>query len=242
MYTHTKMDHRFSNSPAPHLAYFVCSTPRCGSSLLCESLCLTGVAGVPTEYFDAETKAQFCSAWKIGNESEYLKRLLSFKTSPNGVFGVKAHYHQYQQQFGVDKLPSFCNELRFIWLTRNDLIGQAISYWRAIQTNQWASSHAFTNDQPEYDFGEISKLIDQIEYEQSEWERFFAGHEIKPLRLYYEKVCEDIESSTASCLEYLGVDSKHVPKDLVSQLTLTKQADHISAQWRQRFDQEVKQR
>src|ERR1044072_7957271 len=35
------------------LAYFVCATPRSGSTLFCEALTATGIAGRPAEYFEA---------------------------------------------------------------------------------------------------------------------------------------------------------------------------------------------
>jgi trehalose 2-sulfotransferase len=38
---------------APRRSYLVCATPRSGSTLLCESLEATGVAGRPREYFEA---------------------------------------------------------------------------------------------------------------------------------------------------------------------------------------------
>jgi LPS sulfotransferase NodH len=37
----------------PERSYLVCATPRCGSTLLCDSLESTGVAGRPQEYFEA---------------------------------------------------------------------------------------------------------------------------------------------------------------------------------------------
>jgi len=37
----------------PHTSYLICSTPRTGSSLLCDALLATGVAGRPEEYFEA---------------------------------------------------------------------------------------------------------------------------------------------------------------------------------------------
>jgi LPS sulfotransferase NodH len=37
---------------APERTYFVCATPRSGSTLLCEALSRTGVAGLPAEYFE----------------------------------------------------------------------------------------------------------------------------------------------------------------------------------------------
>src|SRR5882757_2118397 len=41
------------SSPAPSRSYLVCATPRSGSTLLCEALNSTGVAGVAEEYFEA---------------------------------------------------------------------------------------------------------------------------------------------------------------------------------------------
>jgi LPS sulfotransferase NodH len=38
---------------APTHPYFVCATPRSGSTLFCEALAATGVAGRPAEYFEA---------------------------------------------------------------------------------------------------------------------------------------------------------------------------------------------
>src|SRR4051795_11891381 len=37
----------------PTLVYLVCATPRSGSTLLCESLAATGVAGHPDEFFES---------------------------------------------------------------------------------------------------------------------------------------------------------------------------------------------
>src|SRR5436190_15977397 len=36
----------------PHCSYLICATPRSGSTLLCEALTNTGVAGFPKEYFE----------------------------------------------------------------------------------------------------------------------------------------------------------------------------------------------
>jgi LPS sulfotransferase NodH len=36
------------------LSYIICATPRSGSTFLCESLSLTGVAGIPMEWMLAD--------------------------------------------------------------------------------------------------------------------------------------------------------------------------------------------
>jgi trehalose 2-sulfotransferase len=42
-----------ASAPEPSHSYLICATPRSGSTLLCEALIGTGVAGVPEEYFEA---------------------------------------------------------------------------------------------------------------------------------------------------------------------------------------------
>lgn len=50
-------------------AYLICSTPRSGSTLLCEALANTGVAGVPDEYFRERRSQQL--DWRPG---DYFRR------------------------------------------------------------------------------------------------------------------------------------------------------------------------
>jgi trehalose 2-sulfotransferase len=45
--------------PVPHHSYLICSTPRTGSSLLCDALTATGVAGRPEEYFQFRARTGF---------------------------------------------------------------------------------------------------------------------------------------------------------------------------------------
>lgn len=53
VYAHHKLDHEFERTQTT-LSYAVCALPRSGSSLLCELLFDTGLAGAPAEYFDAQ--------------------------------------------------------------------------------------------------------------------------------------------------------------------------------------------
>lgn len=232
MYTHTKFDHAFDYRDKPRLGYFICSTPRCGSSLLCEALCLSGVAGVPTEYFDENTKAGFISAWCI-DEVDYLPNLLIRKTTPNGVFGCKAHFHQYHDRFGTDRFPTFCKNMKYIWLSRRDIVRQAISYSKAVQTNQWASTHTCQNPKPTFDYDQIEKYRQQIEYEERMWNRFFVSHGIEPFHIHYEDFCDNLPLVTSTVLLALGVESRHLPDE--SGLTLQKQSDAVNENWLERY-------
>jgi len=99
-------------TPAPDRSYFVCATPRSGSTLLCRSLAATGVAGRPEEYFERlrhsglprEPREYFNGVdpavldllppTRAGDPAETnlereLPRYFEEGTTPNGVFGSK---------------------------------------------------------------------------------------------------------------------------------------------------------
>ena len=100
-------------TPAPDRSYFICATPRSGSTVLCRSLTATGVAGRPEEYFERlrhsglprEPREYFEGTADPGvldllpptrrgdpAASELDRALpgyLARGTTPNGVFGAK---------------------------------------------------------------------------------------------------------------------------------------------------------
>ena len=137
-----------TSSPAPMKSYIICGTPRSGTTLLCEALLLTGVAGRPSEYFQA---------WSTRKDdrpapgSEDLKSLLADGTTPNGVFGAKimwTHFHRTLSDLRAitgdsgapphQALATIFPGLRYIKTLRRDNVRQAVSLSKAVQSNHWA--------------------------------------------------------------------------------------------------------
>ncbi len=103
----------------PHTSYLICATPRCGSTLLCEALINTGIAGQPKEYFEhlkktgqprrpkeyfpedsaiahqlgdysrLDDEAMLPECWQGSGYAGYLAQVIEEGTTPNGVFGAK---------------------------------------------------------------------------------------------------------------------------------------------------------
>src|SRR4051812_30708315 len=140
MYSHHKLDHEFERTETT-LSYVVCALPRSGSSLLCELLFETGLAGAPAEYFDAQQMGRFSERWNARDFGAYLRALLERKTGPNGVFGFKAQFFQLAEAFPDGELDAAFPSLRYVYITRRDRLRQAISWARAVQTGWWASDH-----------------------------------------------------------------------------------------------------
>jgi trehalose 2-sulfotransferase len=233
MYTHHKFDHEFQGGVEPRVSYMICSTPRSGSSLLCELLFNTGLAGAPTEFFDDNQLRDFANVWGTSTLDGYLEALLDKKTSPNGVFGCKAHFPQLERVFGERDIPSLLPNLRCIYITRRDQVRQAVSYARATQTNQWASDHAVLNDNPVFDADQVTSLLRQIQAWERDWERFFEENALDPLRIEYEELVERPEAVVREVLAFLDVT---VPEPFVlSPPTLEKQSDELSEEWVRRY-------
>jgi LPS sulfotransferase NodH len=232
VYTHHRFDHEFPPGTEVTCAYVVCSVPRSGSSLLCELLCLSGVAGAPTEYLDAEQRRRFCEAWGARDLDEYVAMLLDKKTSPNGVFGLKTHFDQMGATLGDRDLFDVFGDLRVVYIRRADHVEQAVSYAIAMQSNQWASTHAATGPAV-FDRAQITRLLDQIERDEQRWEEWFAVHDVAPLRIEYADLVADRLGTTAEVLGHLGID----PGDDLDGLepTLERQADRRSRRWALRY-------
>ena len=77
-------------------SYFVCGTPRSGSSLLLGLLESTGVAGRPQAYFREPDEPLWADRWQVPHSADggfdyadYLRAALAAGRTENGVFGAK---------------------------------------------------------------------------------------------------------------------------------------------------------
>ena len=231
MYTHHKVDHEYPGDAPTRVSYVVCSVPRCGSSLLCELLCNTGVAGAPTEFFDPELMGRFRERWGAPSDDSYVEQLLRRKTGPNGVFGMKAHWGQLYEGIPADPAALFPN-LHYIHMRRDDTLRQAVSWVRAIQTNQWASSHD-ARAEPVFDRGGIAFYVEEIHKQDAAWERYFAERGITPHVVMYEALVATPDDIVRKVLEFLGVAGPQpIPSDPIE---LERQADALTDEWVERY-------
>ena len=218
----------------PHASYLVCSIPRSGSSLLCELLAGTGLAGVPAEFFHPDKMAALRGRWGVDELDDYLRELLARKTSPNGVFGTKAHWGQYQPLFGESDPRTVFPGLRLVFITRRDRLRQAVSWVRALQTLKWVTEDNPPVKRPEvFDHEHITQKLGRIDREEELWESLFSRHGIEPHRVVYEDFVEDQEGTVRAVLDQLGVDA---PADLhLPPPVLDRQADERSDEWVERY-------
>lgn len=109
--------------------------PRSGSNLLADLIRQVGRIGFPLEYF-SPANLQYL-ARRMPELAEYeFTRLVSCRTSPNGVFSYK-----WNSNFeGLDCSAAVTSQFRdacHVFIDRRDLAAQAKSYWDAMKTQTW---------------------------------------------------------------------------------------------------------
>jgi LPS sulfotransferase NodH/outer membrane protein assembly factor BamB len=235
----------------PHTSYLICATPRTGSYFLCEALRNTQLAGRPTEYFSQYNEPIWTQRWGVSSYSDYLVRVILAGTTPNGVFGGKIVWHQFEEfipklrqlpglaQLPTSELPkSIFPNLRYIWLTRRDKLRQAISYSKALQTDVWSVKDKSPTPRkvPEFDMKAIERLLRKIEVGEEAWKGYFKECGVQPFEVVYEDLVhshEQYEQIIRQILHYLDIP---IPAGLtIPEPRYRKQADDTSEEWVMRY-------
>jgi LPS sulfotransferase NodH len=252
------------------VSYLVCATPRSGSTLLCESLRETGLAGNPLEFFEAVPEtgvprrprdylaglddpaaheliadappheaAWYSDVRGVADYHEQLERVRGWGTTDNGVFGAKimwSHLVDLGRRLGEDDLPALVDAQfgrpRFVWVRRADKVRQAVSLWRAMQSQSWRAENEPSAGEPQYSYAAIHHLVAQLDAQDDAWVRFFGAASGSVLALTYENVAADLTGALERTLDHIEVAPPHgslcVPP-------MRRQADERSEAWAEAY-------
>ena len=237
-------------------SYVICAVQRSGSSLLCEVLKNTGLAGVPEEYFlyHPEGSNWENSPWAQQNgattRQAYIDLVRERGTTANGVFGTKLMWNYFPDVISwLQEMPAYRTSrpasllemlfpnLHYIWMIRDDKVRQAVSWSMAAQTGMYAAWQATVQSpkqKPVYDFEQIDLLCGLILEGEAGWGTFFESNAITPMKVIYEELVAAYEETGLRILDFLGVP---YPDDLVygEDRRLKKQATRMNEEWAQRY-------
>jgi LPS sulfotransferase NodH len=241
----------------PKLSYTIWSTQRTGSTLLCKALESTGIAGKPNEWLNHAGDAGLVVQYGVGDPGALQGHLWEIGSTPNGVFGVKAGLYEpyfsevldtFRQFPGCPQVDSPRAEIwqhafpnhRHIFMTRRNKVRLAVSWWKAIVTQEW---HRKARDTPksidlevEYHFDAIYQLFNECSMREAGTQEFFSEAGITPLTIFYEDFIHEYVKTVREVLDFLGLDSTGVK---VCPPYYARLADEISEQWVQRFRNEL---
>jgi trehalose 2-sulfotransferase len=234
-----------SVSPTPTTSYLVCGTPRSGTTLLCGLLASTGLAGRPEEYFWRGDEPFWSERWRVSTFSDYLRAAIGQGSTPNGVFGAKVMYGYLPDLLGkLRELPGggglndrqllerqFPN-LRCLWIWREDVVAQAVSWSKALQTDVWAAGDGQLSTTPRFDFAQIDGLVRASAEGREGWRRWFQAQGFVPMGIPYEDLVADKIGTTRRATDFLGIDA---PADLPIRARSTRQSDALNREWMARY-------
>jgi trehalose 2-sulfotransferase len=235
-----------------------------------EALLRSGRPRRPHEYFDPDRHANIIERlafrempdrvaepnplWHPDTYDQYLAWALAEGTTANGVFGAKLMWG-YLGDFaellrGIDDmagrpLPELLARafpgLRYIRITRTNKVRQAVSLWKAVQTQAWkreAGESERRTIEPIFSFRAINYLVRQLTAHDACWDAYFLGLGYEPLTITYEELAESTDAVIARVLAHLGIPAPGGHREAAPRLSV--QADEISEQWVRRFDEHLR--
>lgn len=242
-------------------SYLLCATPRSGSTLLCDLLKDTGLAGAPNSFYRQLSIPDWVADWGITvSESDpafdriYLEAARRIGTAGTGMFGMRLMWNSVDDmlarfaglfpdaQGDAALIDMAFGPTRYVYLRREDRLAQAISRTRAEQGGLWhvnadGSERERIKSAPMvYDRARIATYLAEAEADNSKWEDWFASNRIEPFRLSYEQLSADPSSAIAGVLAFLGSD----PSGAAQLRPRTRKlADAQSRDWAERFKAEA---
>jgi trehalose 2-sulfotransferase len=205
-----------ARSGPPPLPYLLASVPRTGSTYVSHLLWRSGCLGAPLEYLNYERSGPYGFASGSPELQQQLWRsVLARRTSPNGVFGLKAFPMQLEA-LAEGNRPLLAEVLstmlppgapkRVVHLVRRDRIAHIVSYARATLSGVWRKEQeSEAAPEPDYSPEAMETAGRWLSAQEAAWDGMFADMRIEPLRLCYEDAVARPEETVRQVADYLGV-------------------------------------
>lgn len=168
----------------------------------------------------------------------------------DGVFGVKIMWQHVGQILGalqaerdgpprdLRRLEEVLPNLRFVHVTRSDVVRQAVSWAKAILTGSWdsgQSGHAV----PSFDRELVTWCHRTLLGYEKAWGLAFQSAGIEPHRVTYERLIDSYEATVQELLAFLALPPADASRFRARKLR--RQSDATNDAWVERFRREVEQ-
>jgi trehalose 2-sulfotransferase len=169
--------------------------------------------------------------------------------TPNGVWGGKLMWNQtpllierakdLPDRSGDGLLAAIRDvvgeEPVFVHVYRPDVVSQAVSFWRAVQTRVWRGRPDPARDsRAEYHAGAIAHVVAMLREQERGWRTWFDEEGVEPLDVPYPVLWRNLTQIVGTVLEALDLDPRMAPQPV-----LERQADQRSDEWVDRYREEA---
>jgi LPS sulfotransferase NodH len=219
--------------------YAICTSGRSGSNLLCQYLSSTGMLGNPLEYFNGSGRRLLGYPEYPDDPSQQIEWILTEGATPNGIYGLKIFPAQVEQIEKSIRWTELLPNLKFVLLKRHDILGQALSAVRALQTEQWRASMP-ARGPAQYDGAQIYERLQITARDYARWDIFFARKAVAPAIIIYEDLLADPQSAVDQVADLFGLRGR--ARAAGEPIDLKIQRDATTQEWRTRFLAEYRDR
>jgi LPS sulfotransferase NodH len=198
----------------------------------------------------AEHPAQRDPHWVPPAFQKLVRDALRKGTGGNGVLGTKIMWAYFRdfvrlarrrglQDVSPCEVPAAVmpNLQRFVWMHRGDTTRQAVSLWKALQTQQWRkdSDEDVGARGLRFSFAAVDHLKLRIDEHNAAWQAFFERCGVEPSEVLYEDLVADYAGTVLSLLEGIGIPT---PENFaVTEPKMRRQADELSEEWVRLYDE-----
>ena len=213
----------------------------------------TGMAPQPREWFADvadETILTLLDPLEPGEPDTasavaWREHIRSSGRTPNGVWGGKLMWNQtpllLQRAAGLpdrsgEDLRSAIRDVIgqdpvFVHVYRPDVVSQAVSFWRALQTRVWRGRPDPERDsRAQYHADAIAHIVRILQDQERGWRDWFAAEDISPIEVAYPVLWRNLTTFVAEILTALGLDPALAPAP-----ALERQANKRSDEWVDRY-------
>ena len=238
----------------PPRTYIIASVPRSGSTLFARLLWETGQVGSPKEYLNpmqlrdwqvrlgswgskrlhARLRGRWMGAvvgrgWSLTGLDRHLEAV-RLRRSSGGWFGLKLHHHHFLRYGGTEGIERLLPNARWLRIQREDRLGQALSWHRALDSGRWA---AWQEDRrpARYSRARVADRLAAIDAAERGWDDALRG--VPVCNVTYEQLVATPETTVRRALAWLDVAD---PSAVAIPAAPThRQSDGVTASWRIRW-------
>lgn len=212
---------------------------RAGTSFICSLLARNGLPSIGDEKFSGYFQCRH-----PGSEALLRDKLdASLASARDGLFCAKLmwpHRNDLANALGFERADSagfaqIFPQAKWINIVRRDKIGQAISFWKAKQTDRW---HVFKpEEEPEvgYDFDGLRAAMAELSVHDRLWRIFYRQAGITPAEVVYEDFQQNVPEQLARLIGFVGPEHRLEAGEPVIETGLKKQRNANSEALRLRF-------
>ena len=243
----------------PSKSYRIWHANRSGSTLLCQLLEDTGIAGKPGEHFTLHGERSLCEKFNVSDYNALIEKIWTVGSTDNGVFSDKAIGHHQAHKDTIIELSTlkgieFPSNYQDIWnpifpdcrhilIIRTNKVRQAVSWWKAIQDNQWhitgdqKRKHPASFYKDKYNVDALKHLFKEAVIRDIANQEYLNKMNLEYITVTYEDLVNDPLTVLQRTMNYVGLE----PIDVLPKLRYQRTANELNEEWVNRFKEDLQE-